>query len=150
MRAVQLGKILKYDLWKTADFTKTSEAMRLEATNNWNLGKDRETCSTFVSHAWQDNGVRKVDMMRSFLSVQKLVARLLVCCVLLALFCIPLFSAVGVVSAETLRIRAEYKCVRENECVDVDLDLERFLMEWLWIVPSLVVSVLLLGLLGSG
>ena len=102
-----------------------------------------EKCSYFVSHSWRDDGNKKVDMLRSFLSVQQLVARLVrtaaapsinplaafslgepnpfcavqvVCIVLVSAFSIPLFAAVGTVGAEAIEVRAEYLCTREGDC----------------------------------
>ena len=82
---------------------------------DWQLSRGPvDKCSYFVSHAWGDDGRKKVDMLRSYLSVQQLIARVVVCAVLIAAFSIPLFAALGTVSVEVIELRATYASIKDE------------------------------------
>lgn len=117
-------------LWRNADFTSEKQDKKQEDDANWTRGRTVESCSYFVSHAWDDEELpghpgKKVAMLRSFLCVQartlppsqpqtapakaslppiphaqSLVARLLVAFGLIAVFLIPLGWAVAAITAE--------------------------------------------------
>ena len=79
------------------------EMRRVEQRANWERSETVDLCSFFVSHAWMDEKShpgKKVSMLRSFLCVQSLVARLLVAFGLVAVFLVPLGWAVAAITLE--------------------------------------------------
>jgi len=58
--------------------------------SSYALSAPAERADYFVSHAWRDNGGRKVSMLREFLCLQSLFGRTLVVLPILALFLLPL------------------------------------------------------------
>ena len=55
---------------------------------------DAQQCGYFVSHAWKDDGKRKVEMLREFLFTQAFVGRAVVTLLAIALFFVPLGFAI--------------------------------------------------------
>ena len=81
MRAVPLGSILEFEVWQEADFTQPEDVKAKEFRRLWKLGTRVTECDHFVSHSWKDEKIfpkMKVKMMRGFLCLQQLLARLLV------------------------------------------------------------------------
>lgn len=108
MRAVPLGSILEFEIWQEADFTQDAAAKAMAYRSLWRLGTRVTECDHFVSHSWKDEKTfpkMKVKMMRGFLCLQQLVARLLVAFTLIGVFFIPLGFAVEAIADEAAEVQ---------------------------------------------
>jgi len=108
MRAVPLGSILEFEVWQEADFTQPEDVKAKEFRRLWKLGTRVTECDHFVSHSWKDEKIfpkMKVKMMRGFLCLQQLLARLLVSFTLIGLFFIPLGFAVEAIADEAAAVQ---------------------------------------------
>jgi hypothetical protein len=76
MRSVQLAAVLSRRVWAS----RPTVLGRTLERSSYALSAPAERADYFVSHAWRDNGGRKVSMLREFLCLQSLFAAHWSCC----------------------------------------------------------------------
>lgn len=87
MRAIPLGNCLSVELWTESKFQGNNTATVQAA--DWALSRNVDRCDYFVSHAWADEKKypgAKVQLLRSFLFLDYIVATLLVSSLMIGLY----------------------------------------------------------------
>ena len=86
MRGVLLAYALQSNVWTT----KATMGGRTTQCSSYDLSWTVDRVGYFVSHAWTDDGERKLAILREFLSLQALLGQAFIALPVLALFLLPL------------------------------------------------------------
>ena len=104
LRAVSLGNVLDTTIWNPPKFDSKGDlqnafAQLWERSHTVTEAEVKKSyqgrcVGYFVSHAWKDDGQRKVAMLREFLCLDYLMGQLIVISIIMTIFLVPLGLAV--------------------------------------------------------
>jgi len=95
LRGVSLGNVLELGIWEQVPSFFKAEADRDAVFSRlWGRSHPSKVVTAFVSHAWKNDGRRKVQMLREFLCLNQLLGQSSVVCLVLAVFMLPLGLAI--------------------------------------------------------